>query len=550
MANTKTNALEVGKAYTLYVHNVNQGNKGQGATIDVKTTKGDKRSQTVPVDDTRLPFPLEKLRRQQVEFICREEDGKPRLFLADKYYNKPEAVQAEAEIESVLNPTVPAQCIYEPGKEYKMSVFYCPPERNRFSVQEKDGKIFDVQIVEKLRKPLRTGCPVTLKCTGVKDGVPSFELPPSYYLMKIGVGEEGPKVEFKSSIIFSPESHQPDASQPLQIAREIAAFANSDGGTLYLGVRDDGVVSGIEEDLKHLEEAEVKNGSYTDKDYTYHKNRDGFALKLHALIRFYLGELADSLVEGPEFKNAEGGDGDCTYAILNVQPSESIIYCGEREEVFYRSDSSSVILKGRGRDEYIRKRFYDSTTQDYSQLMQQFKESQEAGQQEMNAKLQELVEALKTGKLGPSSQIAGTRVSVLPETALRLSDPDFLTFKGKIKRAIYQMNTPRQLTEPATTWKAFYEAVLRILAKLDPEKFKTLPEVFQPTRRAAAPFFTRRGDGRRLSESSDYLGQDKDIRANLSVGSRASFRDPKSVPARVLAFFGVKPEDLAVEIEK
>ena len=85
MENTKNNVLEVGKTYTLYVHNVNPGNKGQGATIDVKATKGDKRSQTVPVDDRDLLSPLETLLRQQVDFICREEDGKPRLFLADKY---------------------------------------------------------------------------------------------------------------------------------------------------------------------------------------------------------------------------------------------------------------------------------------------------------------------------------------------------------------------------------------------------------------------------------------------------------------------------------
>ena len=72
------------------------------------------------------------------------------------------------------------------------------------------------------------------------------------------LGIESGTVEFKTSMVFppNPENHmQPDESlQNQNVLKGICAFLNSTlGGTLYLGVNDQGYVCGVEEDMKQLQ---------------------------------------------------------------------------------------------------------------------------------------------------------------------------------------------------------------------------------------------------------------------------------------------------------
>ena len=71
------------------------------------------------------------------------------------------------------------------------------------------------------------------------------------------LGIESGTVEFKTSMVFPPNREsrmQPDEStQNLNVLKGVCAFLNSTlGGTLYLGVNDQGYVSGIDSDMKHL----------------------------------------------------------------------------------------------------------------------------------------------------------------------------------------------------------------------------------------------------------------------------------------------------------
>lgn len=71
------------------------------------------------------------------------------------------------------------------------------------------------------------------------------------------LGIESGTVEFKTSMVYPPDADkhmQPDESlQNHNILKGICAFLNSTiGGTLYLGVNDQGYVSGIEGDMKFL----------------------------------------------------------------------------------------------------------------------------------------------------------------------------------------------------------------------------------------------------------------------------------------------------------
>lgn len=71
----------------------------------------------------------------------------------------------------------------------------------------------------------------------------------------IYLGVESGTLEFKTSIVFPPDSNmQPEEfTQNVNVMKGICAFLNSTtGGTLYLGVNDQGYVIGIENDMRHL----------------------------------------------------------------------------------------------------------------------------------------------------------------------------------------------------------------------------------------------------------------------------------------------------------
>ncbi|WP_314951522.1 RNA-binding domain-containing protein [Tannerella forsythia] len=70
----------------------------------------------------------------------------------------------------------------------------------------------------------------------------------------INFGREGNTKEFKSTIVYPPESnHEADIDKQMEhILTTICGFLNADGGILYIGVNDIGYPRGIETDLNYL----------------------------------------------------------------------------------------------------------------------------------------------------------------------------------------------------------------------------------------------------------------------------------------------------------
>jgi predicted DNA-binding transcriptional regulator YafY len=69
------------------------------------------------------------------------------------------------------------------------------------------------------------------------------------------IGVESSTQEFKESIVFPPDNHMQASptTQARNVMRGICAFLNSEtGGTLYIGVNDQGYVVGIEDDMQTL----------------------------------------------------------------------------------------------------------------------------------------------------------------------------------------------------------------------------------------------------------------------------------------------------------
>ena len=62
-------------------------------------------------------------------------------------------------------------------------------------------------------------------------------------------GHEGMEKEFKTSAFIHANKNAGE-DQSVVLARVIASFMNTDGGTLYIGVNDKGYLNGLAEDLK------------------------------------------------------------------------------------------------------------------------------------------------------------------------------------------------------------------------------------------------------------------------------------------------------------
>ena len=132
---------------------------------------------------------------------------------------------------------------------------------------------------------------------------------------------ESQTVEFKTSILYPSGSKKGNLRiQTDQILKEVCAFLNRDGGTLYLGVNDQGVGVGLENDMKF----ELFNDS-----------RDKYDLYVRDQIARYLGQAANHCVNSYFDEEACGRD----VYVLEIQPCETAVSL--YGEYYERQGSSS-----------------------------------------------------------------------------------------------------------------------------------------------------------------------------------------------------------------
>lgn len=83
------------------------------------------------------------------------------------------------------------------------------------------------------------------KLLGFKEVCRKEVVPPT----PVFFGHEGVRREFKSTAFIHSDKNA-DEAQIVVLARVLASFMNTDGGTLYIGVNDNGYLGGLETDLK------------------------------------------------------------------------------------------------------------------------------------------------------------------------------------------------------------------------------------------------------------------------------------------------------------
>lgn len=129
-------------------------------------------------------------------------------------------------------------------------------------------------------------------------------------------GCESHTVEFKTSIVFVPGKSEPSINEQLAIiVKSIAAFLNADGGTLYIGVNDNGVPVGMEADYAYL------NEGYDDFNGSYKNTTDSYELKIRNAVCNCLGVRASLNLEF-EFPAQYAG----TVCVIHIKPLKRPVF--------------------------------------------------------------------------------------------------------------------------------------------------------------------------------------------------------------------------------
>ncbi|MHC4783909.1 MAG: AlbA family DNA-binding domain-containing protein [Planctomycetota bacterium] len=152
-------------------------------------------------------------------------------------------------------------------------------------------------------------------------------------LQTICAGEDD-RLEFKSTLRWNLKTNKPDKAMEIACLKTIAAFLNSEGGTLLVGVEDDGNILGIGTDQ--------------------FPNEDKFLLHFNNLINQHLGlENADSF--SFDIRHLDGGD----IMIVDCLPSPAPVYVthDRKEEFYVRVGPGTRPLTTRDALEYIRNHF-------------------------------------------------------------------------------------------------------------------------------------------------------------------------------------------------
>lgn len=149
---------------------------------------------------------------------------------------------------------------------------------------------------------------------------------------------EGQFVEFKSSLVW--DYHQQRANKNLSepVMKTLAAFMNARGGTLLIGVDDEGLPLGLEADYQTLRK----------------QNNDGFELAFNSTFNKMIGVQNRRLVElsFPRLNDKE-------ICAVRVDPSPEPVYLTYNgQEFFYiRAGNASQALNFSQAEEYIRTHF-------------------------------------------------------------------------------------------------------------------------------------------------------------------------------------------------
>ena len=147
-------------------------------------------------------------------------------------------------------------------------------------------------------------------------------------------GGESDFVEFKSTLRRNLHTNKPDKRMESAVLKTLAGFLNTNGGTLVIGVTDDGKPVGIAAD-----------------DFP---TPDRMSLHLTNIVNAQLGPNAMTLIHAG-FDDFE----DCRVLVVNCERSPTEVYVkdGNEQQFYVRTGPATTVLTGSDMVEYIKQRF-------------------------------------------------------------------------------------------------------------------------------------------------------------------------------------------------
>ena len=105
--------------------------------------------------------------------------------------------------------------------------------------------------------------PLLITCQDVEEALRPFEERHRESALEQLIAQgESERLEFKSTMRYNRKADPPgkDKEMEREVARTICAFMNTEGGTLIIGVDDDGTVLGLDDDFSTLGRRKSKDG--------------------------------------------------------------------------------------------------------------------------------------------------------------------------------------------------------------------------------------------------------------------------------------------------
>ena len=143
-------------------------------------------------------------------------------------------------------------------------------------------------------------------------------------------------VEFKETLRYDARKGEISKELEKMVTKTIVGFLNADGGTLLIGVSDDGSIPGLERDYKTLPK----------------KNRDGFENHVTMLVKTMIG-ISFAKYVTVHFESLEDKD-ICVIVVHEAHKPAYLQNVDKKEDFFVRVGNSTQPFSMSETEEYIK----------------------------------------------------------------------------------------------------------------------------------------------------------------------------------------------------
>ncbi|MGB8344559.1 MAG: ATP-binding protein, partial [Ktedonobacteraceae bacterium] len=164
-------------------------------------------------------------------------------------------------------------------------------------------------------------------------------VPDDLQLAEIIARGENAHVEFKVAVCWNAARNSKDEAMKDNVIEEVAAFLNTAGGMVLIGVKDDGAVVGLEDDYKAVNNSKP--------------NRDGYQLFLLDILKNgLLGN--NSLLYKISFGSIQGKD----VCRIDISPAHEPVYLKNEDFYIREGNRKRKLTKPRDIVAYVKQRWH------------------------------------------------------------------------------------------------------------------------------------------------------------------------------------------------